>query len=58
MTFRHLRAGIVLIFVVLAVVAGAGTGASRAATVSSPSPSGRIGIKLLDIPSSQVRQSP
>lgn len=52
MTFRHLRAGIVLIFVVLAALAGAGTGASRAAT--APSPSGRIGIKLLNIPSSQA----
>lgn len=54
MTFRHLRAGIVLIFVALAALAGAGTGASRAATASSPSPSGRIGIKLLEIPSSQA----
>jgi hypothetical protein len=54
MTFRHLRVGIALIFFVVAAVADAGTGASRAATVSSPSPSVRIGIKLLEIPSSQV----
>jgi hypothetical protein len=54
MTFRHLRAGIAVVFLALAAVAGAGTVASRAATVGSPSSSGRIGIKLLEVPSSQV----
>src|ERR1700689_3743465 len=54
MPFRHLRPGIALIFFVLAAVAGAGTGARRAAKVSSPSPSVRIGIKLLEVPSSQA----
>ena len=53
MTFRQLRAGIALSFA-LAAVAGPGAGVSRAATLSPPTPPGRIGIKLLEIPSSQA----
>jgi hypothetical protein len=57
MTFRHLRAGIALILFALAAVVGAGTGPSRAATTGSPAPAGRIGIKLLQVPASQVGNS-
>jgi hypothetical protein len=58
MILRHLRVVIALIFPALAVAVCAAPGVSQAATVGSSSPSasapGRIGIKLLDVPSSQA----
>ncbi len=54
MIFRHLRAVIALSFLALAVVVSAAPGVSQAATAGSPAPSGRIGIKLIEIPASQA----
>lgn len=52
MILRHLRVVIALLFLVLAAM-GAGQGVSQAATVGSPT-SGQLGIKLLQVPSSEA----
>ena len=61
MIHRHLRAVAALIFLALAMAIAAPPGVSLAATAGSPSPSaspgapqGGIGIKLVDVPASQV----
>ncbi len=54
MILRHLRAVIALSFLALAIAASAAPGISQAATVGSPAPQGRIGIKLLQVPTSEV----
>jgi len=53
MIVRHLRVVVALFFLVLAAV-GAGQGVSRAATAGSPASSGQLGIKLLQVPSSEA----
>lgn len=53
MIFRQLRVVIALIFIVLAAT-GVGAGVSQAATASSPPQPGEIGIRQVEIPSSQA----
>jgi hypothetical protein len=54
MNLRHLRLVIALIFITLTMAVIATPGTSRAATVGSPSPAGRIGIRQLEVPTSQA----
>src|SRR6266702_8033451 len=57
MILRHLRYVIALSFLAAAVAVSAAPGVSQAATVGSPAPPGRIGIKLVEIPTSQANDS-
>ncbi|MGD0069523.1 MAG: hypothetical protein ABSB76_39640 [Streptosporangiaceae bacterium] len=53
MILRHLRLVMALLFLVL-VAMGASQGVSQAATAVAPAPSGQLGIKLLQVPTSEA----